>query len=371
MPQPQPRPLIVDTDGGTDDAQALLAALADGARTRLLGVTAVAGNVALDDAVRNVCACLAAAGRASGDVPVFRGAARPLVQEPGAGAAEWHGPDGLGGTGFGAAASAAPVREGEHAALAIIRLVQEANAAAAAAAAAAAGGGRGAAAARPTRVTLGPLTNIALALRLWPALAEGFERVVVMAGAYQSRGNTGAATPGAEFNALADPEALAVVLGGFPRVQLVTWELTLRSGLPEEFVERWMRGGDSGSGGGGGGAAAAPLQPRAALSPRAAFLTAVFPHLRAASAAAAGSAAAFAESGFFIPDPLAMAVALRPECVAALAGGRPRRVTVVLAPGAARGTTLVDWDAAAEGNVAIVERVDMEVVRGLLLASTR
>jgi hypothetical protein len=43
----------------------------------------------------------------------------------------------------------------------------------------------------------------------------------------------------------------------------------------------------------------------------------------------------------------------------------------VLAPGAARGTTLVDWDASADGNVAIVERVDMEVVRSLLLASTR
>ena len=52
--------------------------------------------------------------------------------------------------------------------------------------------------------------------------------------------------------------------------------------------------------------------------------------------------------------------------VARAAGG-----TAVHAPGAVRGTTLVDWDAATEGNVAIVERVDMEVVRGLLLASTR
>lgn len=151
----------------------------------------------MEQATQNICAILEAFGRT--DIPVFIGAARPLVEPPRA-CSEFHGPDGLGGTGFGAIASTAPVRRGEPAALAIIRIARECAE-------------RGDPA--PTVVTIGPTTNLALALRLEPSLPDLIGRVVIMGGAYLAQGNWGAkgATSGAaEYNAVTDPEALAIVM---------------------------------------------------------------------------------------------------------------------------------------------------------------
>jgi purine nucleosidase len=223
-------------------------------------------------------------------------------------------------------------------------------------------------------VTLGPLTNLALAVRLDPALPSLVESVVVMGGACQAVGNANMA---AEFNIHADPEAAAVVLGAFPSITLVTWELTMRCGLDDAFMERWMggaekmkeeeeKGGSSGGSGGGG---------------RRAFLSAISRHLVEKTKAEGEE---YASLGFLIPDPLAMCVALRPdEVVRRLsAGGKRRRVYVELAGAYTRGMTVVDWDGRGPGeagvgeggdvrspNVEIVESVDMEAVKGLLLRS--
>lgn len=176
--------LIIDCDPGVDDAVALMLAFGSEA-LELLAVTAVGGNVPVEKTARNARMLRQIAGR--GEVPVFMGAERPLRREP-AGAGEFHGPEGLGDLEpFEPEAGCA---EG-HAADAIVRLVLE----------------------RPERsvalAVLGPMTNLALALRKAPELAERLGAVAVMGGARSEGGNI---TASAEFNVWADPEAAAEVL---------------------------------------------------------------------------------------------------------------------------------------------------------------
>ena len=176
--------LIIDCDPGVDDAVALM--LAFGAEAlELLAVTAVGGNVPVEKTTRNARMLRQIAGR--GDVPVFAGAARPLRREP-AGAGEFHGAEGLGD--LEPFEPVAPCAEG-HAADAIVDLVM----------------------ARPARSTalavLGPMTNVALALRREPELARRLGPVAVMGGARSEGGNI---TASAEFNIWADPDAAAEVL---------------------------------------------------------------------------------------------------------------------------------------------------------------
>ena len=171
------RNFLIDTDTASDDAVAIMMALAD-PNVRVLALTTVAGNVGLEQATQQ---------RASDrrdlrarDVPVFAGADKPLTRAHDH--AHWfHGNDGLGDRGF-----PAPKRkaEREHAVDAILRLAET----------------------EPglTLVTLGPLTNIALALARDPRLAERIGRCVVMGGAPCCEGNV---TPAAEYNIWVDPEA--------------------------------------------------------------------------------------------------------------------------------------------------------------------
>ena len=138
------RNFLIDTDTASDDAVAIMMALAE-PNVRVLGLTTVAGNVGLEQATQNA---LLTAEICNADVPVFAGADKPLNRAHDH--AHWfHGKDGLGDRGF-----PAPKRkpEREHAVDAILRLTQE----------------------EPglTLVTLGPLTNIALALKRDPKLAE-------------------------------------------------------------------------------------------------------------------------------------------------------------------------------------------------------
>src|SRR5579871_4072334 len=142
------RDFLIDTDTASDDAVAILMALAS-PYVRVLGLTTVAGNVSLEQATLNA---LVTAEISGSDVPVFKGAAAPLTRTHEH--AHWfHGKDGLGDRGF------APKRrnaESEHAVDAILRAAQ----------------------AYPglTLVTLGPLTNVALALGRDPSLAEKIGR---------------------------------------------------------------------------------------------------------------------------------------------------------------------------------------------------
>jgi purine nucleosidase len=273
-------PLLIDTDPGVDDAWALLMAFAS-PHHEVLGLTISAGNVGLAHTVRNA---LKLCEIAKADVPVFPGCAVPLVF-PADDAAYVHGRDGFGDTGYLAPARRA---EAEHAALAMIRLSHE----------------------HPglLLVCLGPLTNLALALRLDPTLPARVGRLLVMGGAVTGQGNTSAS---AEFNLGFDPEAAHIVFEAFESFDLVDWEAVLRHGLPHAEVEAWLAAG----------------------TPKAAFYRAISRRTREWSEDRRGSL-------WHCADGLAMAAALEPE---AATGWQHRAIEVETGGRFARGATIVDW----------------------------
>src|SRR5664280_3693054 len=187
MAMTAPVPVLLDVDTGVDDACALrLAALHPGVELR--AVTCVGGNAGVDDVVRNTLKVLDVAGRS--DVPVARGAARPLLA-PVSHARHVHGDDGMADLGW---PSLDRRPDPRHAVELLRDLLSQA----------AAGGPED----RVTLVTLAPLTNIALLLRTYPQAATGLREIVFMGGA----ADVGNATASAEFNVWHDPEAAAVVL---------------------------------------------------------------------------------------------------------------------------------------------------------------
>jgi pyrimidine-specific ribonucleoside hydrolase len=182
-----PMPIILDVDTGIDDACALLLAALH-PDVQLRAVTCVGGNTSVDNVVRNTLKVLDVAGRA--DVPVARGAARPLL-EPGRDARHVHGDDGMADLGW----PPSPRQCDERHAVELLRDLLNRAAS------------RGPAD-RITLVPLAPLTNIALLLRTYPEAAAGLREIVFMGGAAQ----VGNATASAEFNVWHDPEAAAIVL---------------------------------------------------------------------------------------------------------------------------------------------------------------
>ncbi len=277
-------PLLIDTDPGVDDALALLMAFND-ANHDVVGLSIAAGNVGLEYTVRNALKLCEVAGR--GDIPVFAGCDSPLVLAPREDAAHVHGRDGFGDAGFEPAARKA---ESEHAALAILRLSHEH-------------------AGRLLLVALGPLTNVALALKLDPTLPQRVARFVVMGGAVSAHGNITAA---AEFNVAFDPEAAHVVFEAFPHFDLADWEATIAHGFHHEKAERWLQ----------------------AASPRARFYDRISLQTRKWSADRRGEL-------WHSADALAMAFALQPEGATRLI---ERPVQVELGGTLTRGATVTDWN---------------------------
>lgn len=189
------RTFLIDTDTASDDAVALLMALR-WPDVEVAGITVVAGNMPLERGARNA---LYTAQLCGADVPVYLGAARPLMRDNYH--AEWfHGDDGMGNMHY-----PAPVRrpEAKHAVDAILDTVR----------------------AHPglTLVTLGPLTNIALAVQRNPGFVRDVGRVVVMGGAACTAGNV---TPAAEYNIWVDPEAARIVFRSGLPLEMVGWELS-------------------------------------------------------------------------------------------------------------------------------------------------
>lgn len=190
--------LIIDCDPGVDDATGLQMAFA-AEQIELLAVTTVGGNVPASATARNACILRQIAGRE--DVPVFAGADRPLRRAP-AGAGEFHGQEGLGDL---LPFETTKGTEDEIAADALIRLVM----------------------ARPARtvtlILMGPMTNLALALRKAPELATHLKEVVAMGGARSEGGNI---TASAEFNIWADPDAAHEVLASPAKVVMLGLDVT-------------------------------------------------------------------------------------------------------------------------------------------------
>jgi len=188
-----PRAFLIDTDVASDDAVALIMALR-APEVRVVAITTVAGNVDVQQATRNALYTLELCGST---VPVFTGAEKPLARAHQS--ATWfHGPDGLGDHGYPAARQSAGKL---HAVDAIVNAIE---------------GNPGI-----VVVTLGPLTNLALAVTRRPDIAAHVSRCVVMGGAPCCEGNV---TPAAEYNIWVDPDAARIVmLSGLP-VELVGWQ---------------------------------------------------------------------------------------------------------------------------------------------------
>ena len=276
-------PLLIDTDPGVDDALALLMAFSD-ERHDVIGLTVAAGNVGLEYTVRNALKLCEVAGRQ--DVPVFAGTPDPLVY-PAEDAAHVHGRDGFGDVDLPHAARQA---EAEHAALAILRLSHEY-------------------AGELLLVALGPLTNIALALKLDPTLPQRVKRFLVMGGAINGHGNI---TPVAEFNIAFDPEAAHIVFTSFPHIEVADWEATIAHGMLHRNVEQWL----------------------AADTDTARFYELISRKTRLWSEDSRGE-------HWYAADALAMAWALQPEG-ATLVEQRP--LSIELTGARTRGATVVDWN---------------------------
>lgn len=189
--------LIIDCDPGVDDAIALLLALASPDDVDLLGITTVAGNVPLALTQYNARRIVHLAQRP--EVPVYGGCPRPLLRSP-ITAEHVHGQTGLDG-----AVIPEPTQalQTQHAVAFLIDQCRSAQA-------------------PITLATLGPLTNLAVALIQAPDIAQAMARVVAMGGAL-GRGNV---TPNAEFNLYADPHAAQVVVNAGLNLTLIPLDVT-------------------------------------------------------------------------------------------------------------------------------------------------
>jgi purine nucleosidase len=276
------RRFIIDTDTASDDAVAILMALRS-PDVQVDAITMVSGNVPVEMGARNAGYTAELCGK---DTPVYIGSNRPLVREAQY-AYFFHGPDGMGGMNY-----PLPKRppEQEHGVDALIRLVR----------------------AHPgenTLVTLGPLTNIAMALRRAPDLAGKIKQVYIMGGAACTVGNI---TPAAEYNIWVDPEAAHIVFHSGLPILMIGWE--------------HCRG-------------ASALDNAAMASVRA--IGTKFAHfaLDCNKAALKASTEWTHEPGLTLPDPVAMAIALDPS----ICTRRSRHhVEIEIASEVTRGMTVVD-----------------------------
>ncbi len=302
-----PRPIILDCDPGTEDALAILLALAS-PELEVRAITVAGGNAPLARTLANARALVALAGALAGaEAPVHAGAERALLGPfpPG-----WagHGADGMAGVALPAGPAAAPgiAADAIRAALRMTPVPL-------------------------TLVGIAPATNLALALATEPALAAAVAEIVLMSGARGSMNDAcgaGNATPFAEFNAHADPEALAILAAAGAPLTLVPLE--------------------------------AGRAVRATSSRIAAFATAGSGHALGAAAAIL-AALRPGDSGAPLFDPLAIAWLIRP----ALFRAQPISLRVDLAHGTARGRTVIA-PAATPAHTILLEPIDPDGVFALL-----
>ncbi len=205
------RTIIIDTDPGQDDAVAILFALGASERLDLRAITTVAGNVPLSLTSKNARIVLGWANRT--DVPVYAGCPRPLFREL-VTADHIHGKTGLDGV---------PLDEPKvelakgHAVDFFIDTL------------------RGVPEESVTLCLIGPMTNLAVALIQDPNIKRGIKEVVLMGGAYHTRGNV---TPAAEFNIYVDPHAASVVFGSGIPLAVLPLDVTQKAPSTKARVKR-------------------------------------------------------------------------------------------------------------------------------------
>jgi ribosylpyrimidine nucleosidase len=205
----KPVKIIYDCDPGHDDAVAILMAAAHPS-IELKAVTVVAGNQTLEKTAVNALNVCSASGRCK-DVPVSAGMSRPIVRRQ-VTAGDIHGVSGLDGPTFGPPDISMDPR---HAVDLMIEMLMASDG-------------------DITVVPTGPLTNVAMALRKEPRIAEKIERIVMMGGAYQ----LGNVTPSAEFNIYADPEAAHIVFTCGRPIVMMGLDITRKALATPDVIAR-------------------------------------------------------------------------------------------------------------------------------------
>lgn len=303
-------PLLVDVDTGIDDSLALLYLMAS-PEAELLGISCTAGNVPAAQVATNTLAWLELCGYPA--VEVALGAEVPLV-EPLVTTEETHGPQGIGWAELPAPTRTSSTRHASELWLEHVR-------------------------ARPGEVTglvTGPLTNLALLLKLEPELPRLLKRLVVMGGAFNHVGNT---RPTTEWNTSVDPEATKIVFDAFaaapPERRMIICPLDVTEQIqltPQHLVALAEAAGSE------------PVETPSAQDP---------PGVRSSTSNLIVAAVidalrfyfefhhAYDQGGYaaFVHDPFAAAIALDPN----LGQLRSAAVDVELAGTLTRGQTVADW----------------------------
>lgn len=316
------RRVIIDTDCGGDDAVGIMCALTH-PDTEVLAITTVWGNVNVDQGMDNIGKLL---DLFKMDIPFYRGAPDPLmgVRET----VQWggFGADGFGDANFPQSARTRSQSK-KHAALALVEILSNLDVMADVV---------------YQLICLGPLTNIALALRLDPTILDhlgnkDFPGLVIMGGAIEAKGNSNMT---AEFNIHCDPEAARIVFlhkQRFP-LYLVSWELTVACAMPWKFFDKWLNRIRSSDG----------KQISINQSRIQTFLEKLFSRLEVftrpqedSTKADTGEAEATQDVTCVIPDAVAVAIALEPSLM--IQDSFDTYVTVELQGSETRGETCIDW----------------------------
>ncbi len=207
-----PKRILIDTDPGIDDSLAILLALAS-PELKVEGVSVVHGNCSVEQALSNALGVLELAR--AGHIPVARGFELPLVQ-PSLLALETHGDAGIGYARL-PSPTARPVAQ--HSVEFLINKIMSAPG-------------------EITLVCIGPLTNVAVALRKESGIIKAVKEVVIMGGAIRHQGNT---SPLAEFNVYVDPHAAHMVYHSGMPITLVPLDVTYQCALTYADVGRLQR----------------------------------------------------------------------------------------------------------------------------------
>ncbi|MGB7860592.1 MAG: nucleoside hydrolase [Acidimicrobiia bacterium] len=295
-----PRSIIIDSDPGQDDAVAILLALASPDELEVLAITAVAGNVPLDLTVTNSLALVELASRP--EVPVYGGSTRPMVKE--LVTAEYvHGPTGLDGADL---QSPTITAQPGHAVDRIVDLLMSREA-------------------KVTICTLGPLTNIGLALVKEPKIVDKIDELVMMGGGFFEGGNT---TPAAEFNVYVDPHAAHVVFTSGVPIVMMPLDVTHKALTTPDRLKRFSDLGTP-----AGNAVAGMLGFYDRWDKR-----------------------KYGLPGGPLHDPTVIAYLLHRE----LFDGKHVSVEIETAPGPTQGMTLVDWWGVTDGkpNALVMNQID-------------
>jgi purine nucleosidase len=278
------RKIIIDTDPGQDDAAAIMLALGSPDEIEILGITTVAGNVPLSRTSANARIVCEFAGRP--DVKVFAGCERPLKRKP-VSAEHVHGATGLDGPEL--FEPTMPLQEQNGVDFIIETLRHEPKG-------------------TVTLCTLGPLTNVATALKKAPDIAANIQEIVMMGGAYFEVGNI---TPAAEFNIYVDPEAAEIVFSSGVPLVMIPLDLTHKVLTLKARVEKIRALG---------------TRPAIALAEMLDFFERF-------------DVEKYGSDGGPLHDPTVIAYLLKPE----LFGGRDCNVEIELSSELTLGMTVVDW----------------------------